>query len=101
MGESTGGVGVLARLALPSPRLSVIAEAMTIIDKFAHFVESLPEESAKSVEQLLEQVMRSYSEEIAYTPAQLAELDMRLAEAKPQYASQESIAEIFGKPFSR
>ena len=101
MGESTGGVGVLARLALPSARLSAIPRAMTIIDKFARFVDSLPEESAKSVEQLLQQVMQSYSGEVDYTSSQLAELDMRVADPKPQYASQESISEIFGKPFPR
>jgi hypothetical protein len=74
---------------------------MTIIDKFARFVETLPKESVQSLEQLLQQVMQSYAEDVYYTPDQLAELDARVAETSPEYASEAEITEIFGKPFGQ
>lgn len=73
---------------------------MTTIEKFVQFMHSLPAESAQSVEETLDQIMASYSEEVEYTPEQLTELDQRMAEAEPEYSSKEAIAAIFGKPFS-
>lgn len=73
---------------------------MTMIEKFVDFVQSLPAESAESMETTLRQIMASYSDKHDFTPEQLAEMDRRMAEENPEYSSKEVITAIFGKSFS-
>ena len=71
-----------------------------MLEKFISFARDLPAESRESLEITLAQIMDSYSDKYDFTPDQLADMEKRMAEANPEYASQESIAAIFGKPFS-
>ncbi|WP_430429919.1 hypothetical protein [Parasphingorhabdus sp.] len=73
---------------------------MTMIEKFVDFVQTLPADSAQSVEATLAQIMESYSGKYELTPEQLAEMQKRMAEDAPEFASPEAISAIFGKSFS-
>ncbi len=71
-----------------------------MLEKFMAFAKDLPAESMVSLEITLAQIMDSYSGTYDFTPEQLAEMEKRMAEENPKYASQEAITAIFGKPFS-
>ena len=73
---------------------------MTMLEKFMAFARTLPADSMESLEETLAQIMDSCCGEYDFTPEQLAEMEKRMAEENPEYASQEAIAAIFGKPFS-
>ena len=94
MGESTGA-GVEKGLRKRSP--SDTEECMTKIDEFARFMAGLPADSARSVETVLDAIMATYADNAEYSAEELAELDRRIAEPKPEYASADEVAAIFGK----
>jgi hypothetical protein len=73
---------------------------MTMLEKFMAFARDLPAESRESLEITLAQIMDSYSGKYDFTPDQLADMEKRMAEENPEYASPEAITAIFGKPFS-
>jgi hypothetical protein len=73
---------------------------MTVIDRFLSFTRELSAENRASVEEGLAALMDSYSERYAFTPDELSEIDHRLAEPKPEFASAQEVAALFGKPFS-
>lgn len=73
---------------------------MTVLEKFVSFVKRLPAEQLGSLEANLADLMASYSEEFALTDEEISEIDKRIADPNPQFASQEEIVAIFGKPFS-
>ena len=68
---------------------------MTMLDKFMSFAKDLPADRLESVEETLAALMESLSEKYEFTPDQLAELDSRMAEEHPEYASEEAITKIF------
>ena len=63
------------------------------------FAKTLPADQLESVEEVLAALMESHSEKYDLTADQLAELDKRMVEENPEYASPEAIAAIFVKPF--
>ena len=71
-----------------------------MLDTFMSFAKGLPADRLQSVEAVLAALMESYSERYEFTETQLAEIDRRLADPNPTYASPEEIATLFGKPFS-
>ena len=73
---------------------------MTILEKFLQFAEQLPIDRLNSVETALAEIMESYSDRFAFTPAEQLMIDQRLAEVKPEFASAEDVSKLFGKPFS-
>ena len=73
---------------------------MTMLEKFMAFAKALPADRLESVEEVLAALMETYSDKYDLTADQLAEMDRRVAEENPEYASQEAITAIFGKPFS-
>lgn len=73
---------------------------MTVLDQFIAFAQGLPAEQRERLEDYLDDLMRSISSDDEFTPDELAELDRRADETKPDYADPAAIAAIFGKPFS-
>ena len=72
---------------------------MTVLENFIAFASALPTDQRESVEQSLAALMESLSPEFDFTPAELAELDRRVAETNPAYSDPAVISKIFGKPF--
>jgi DNA repair ATPase RecN len=73
---------------------------MTMLEKFISFTKDLPADQLESVEQSLAALMESLSEKYGFSAEQLIELDSRMAEEHPEYASEAEITKIFGKPFN-
>ncbi len=73
---------------------------MTVLEKFMVFAKDLPADRLESVEEVLAALMETYSEKYDLTADQMAEMEKRMAEKNPEYASQEAITAIFGKPFT-
>lgn len=73
---------------------------MTMIDQFIAFTRTLPSDRLAPVEEALGAIMATWSDEAGYTGEELAELDRRLAEPKPEYSDSEDIAKLLGKPFA-
>ena len=55
---------------------------MTVLDKFIAFASALPANQRESVEEALAALMESFSAEFAFTPAELTELEGRMADSK-------------------
>ncbi|MCB2087818.1 MAG: hypothetical protein R3E18_04950 [Sphingomonadaceae bacterium] len=72
---------------------------MTVLDQFVSFARELPAEQRHLVEDVLASMMESLSSSGDFTQAELDELDRRTA-AKPEFSDPETIASLFGKPFS-
>ncbi len=72
---------------------------MTVLDSFVSFTNSLSADRRQSVEDALAALMESYADTYAFTSAELAEIDHRVAEPKPEYSSPAAITKLFGKPF--
>lgn len=73
---------------------------MTVLENFIAFASALPADQRETVEQALAALMESLSAEFEFSPAELSELDRRLAVTNPDYADPAAIASLFGKPFS-
>jgi hypothetical protein len=71
--------------------------SMGILDQFLSFAEQLKGERRQAFEAELAALMESYSDEHAFRPDELSELDRRVAEPHPQFASEEEVARIFGR----
>ena len=61
---------------------------MTVLDKFVAFAAGLPADRRREVEEVLAALMDRESDDHGLTPAQLAELDRRLAEPNPEYVDE-------------
>ena len=72
---------------------------MTVVDKFFAFASALPADQRESVEEALDALMESLSAEFDFTPAELAEIERRMAEPNPEYSDPDAVAKLFGKPF--
>ena len=73
---------------------------MTSIDQFIAFAKALPIDQRAPVEEALDAIMVTYADDSGFSAAELAELDRRLAEPRPEYASPDEIANLLGKPFA-
>lgn len=56
------------------------------------FARALPSDRRESVEESLAARMESFSEKYDFTPEQMAELDRRVAEKRPEFAAEEDIS---------
>ena len=74
---------------------------MTVIDRFISFARGLSADRLESVEEGLAALMESYSERHTFSSDELAEIDRRVAEPKPRFASAKEVEALFGKPFSQ
>ena len=72
---------------------------MTMLDKFIAFASALPADQRESVEEALAALMESLSAEFDFTPAELTELERRMAEPNPEFSDSDDMAKLFGKPF--
>ncbi|MDE2596853.1 MAG: hypothetical protein KGL44_08255 [Sphingomonadales bacterium] len=72
---------------------------MTVLDSFVSFANSLSADRLQSVEAALAALMESYADTYGFTPAEMQEIERRVAEPAPQYASPAAITQLFGKPF--
>ena len=70
---------------------------MTVLDSFVSFAKRLPADQLQPVEAVLATLMNSYNAELDFNGSELAELDRRLAEPKPQFASQSSTDALLGR----
>lgn len=64
---------------------------MTILEKFVAFAERLPAARRDEIEAALTALMDCYTREFEFTSAELEELDHRVAEPRPRFASSEEI----------
>ena len=71
---------------------------MTVLDKFIAFASALPANQRESVEEALAALMESFSAEFAFTPAELTELEGRMADSNPEFSDPDDITKLFGKP---
>ena len=62
---------------------------MTMLEKFMAFAKGLPADRLESVEEVLAVLMESHSEKYDLTADQLAELDRRVAEERPEFSDPE------------
>jgi len=72
---------------------------MRTLDKFVAFAKALPAKEKADIEAVLTSMMLTYADETLLSPAQEEENRKRFADPNPQYATQEQVTEIFGKPF--
>jgi predicted house-cleaning noncanonical NTP pyrophosphatase (MazG superfamily) len=70
---------------------------MSILERFVEFARALPDKDRQSVEDLLDSIMRTASDS-GFADEQLAELDRRMAEENPEYATDEEVAAVFERP---
>jgi len=73
---------------------------MTILDRFVQFTLSLPDERREEIEDILASIMAG-NEAAAFSAEQLAEIDRRLAEEDPEYATEEEVAAVFQRTMRR
>ena len=74
--------------------------AMTLLDSFIAFASALPPEQRETMDEALAALMDQFSREHGFTPAEMAEIERRLAESDPECADPADITRIFGKLFS-
>lgn len=70
---------------------------MTIFEKFAEFAERLPDDRRAEIEELLAEIMESEGADWSLSPEQLAELERRMADPNPQYATAEEVEAFFAR----
>jgi hypothetical protein len=56
---------------------------MTVLENFIVFASALPADQRESVEEALAALMESLSPKYEFTPAELAEIERRVAESDP------------------
>jgi hypothetical protein len=72
---------------------------MGVLESFVSFAKRLPADRLRSIEETLSTLMETFSGAHEFTPAELAELDRRVASVNPEFADPEAISKLFGKPF--
>lgn len=70
---------------------------MSVFERFVEFSKALPDDRREEIEDLLDAIMRTETDD-AFTPEQLAELDRRMAEQNPAYATDEEVTALFERP---
>ncbi|MBX9665779.1 hypothetical protein [Novosphingobium sp.] len=74
---------------------------MTVLDSFLAFTARLDEADRAAVEETLAAIMESFDPRHDFTPAELEEIERRLADPNPAIASDDDIRRIFGHAFDR
>lgn len=72
---------------------------MTVIESFLAFTARLGEQDRQSLEDALTALMASYDPANGFSPAELSELDRRMAEASSAIATDDDVRRIFGHTF--
>ena len=72
---------------------------MTMLDRFIAFAKDAPADLRESIDNAMGAIIATHAGDGEFDESELAILDQRLAEPKPEYAAQETIAELLGKPF--
>lgn len=70
---------------------------MTVLDTFVSFAKRLPADQLQPVEAVLASLMNSHNTELDFSRGELAEIDQRLAEPQPKFASQSSTDALLGR----
>ena len=74
---------------------------MTVLDRFFDFTKGLSGDRLDAIEEALAELMASHSDDYALSPDELAEIDRRLAEPRPNYASARDVEKLLGKPLPK
>lgn len=73
---------------------------MTVIDQFVKFTQALDDEQRRALEDDLKLLMERHipipPDDWELSPAQLAELDRRMADPNPKYADPAQVAKLLG-----
>jgi len=72
---------------------------MTTIEKLALLVDNVPKDRQADFQAALSKVMQMFTTDIELSPEQEAEIERRLADLSPRYATEAEMTAIFGKPF--
>ena len=72
---------------------------MNVLDRFLTFAKALPANQLEAIEESLADMMDSMAAKHDFTPAELIELEARLAQPEPEYSDLADITKLFGKPF--
>lgn len=75
------------------------ARIMTVLDSFIAFASALPPDQRETMDEALAALMDQFSSGPDFTPAEMAEIERRMAEPDPEYADPADIARIFGRAF--
>jgi len=73
---------------------------MTKLEEFVTFAKRLPKGRRFQLDEILSGIMATMDDKTAFTNAELAELDKRMANPNPEFASDAEIKAVFGKSFS-
>lgn len=68
---------------------------MTVLDRFLDFARALPADRLQTVEDVLEAIMNAAEPGVEFSATELAELDRRMAEPDPRYASGNEVESLF------
>ena len=69
---------------------------MGIIESFVTFARGLTGQRRQALEAELADLMDSYSERFEFTSDELTELDARVAEPNPRYATADEVEKVLG-----
>jgi hypothetical protein len=72
---------------------------MSVLETFLQFAKELPAGELLDVEAALAEIMASRSGNSEFTKEELAELNARLAETDPDFATDAEVYAVFGKTF--
>jgi hypothetical protein len=69
---------------------------MGIIESFVSFAEGLTGQRRKALEAELAALMESYSERFGFTAEELEDIEQRLAESNPTFATADEVEAVLG-----
>lgn len=72
---------------------------MTKLEEFVSFATDLPPKRREEIEDILATIMRSNDEALRLSPEQEQDIQKRLEDPQPKYASAEDIKSVFGRTF--
>jgi hypothetical protein len=71
-----------------------------MLESFIRFARKLPADHLHEVEDALADIMANFGAEHDFTSEELGELDRRMQDSNPEYASDNDVKAIFSKPFT-
>lgn len=70
-----------------------------MLDRFIAFAKDASADLRESIDDAMGAIIATHAVDGEFDEGELDILDRRLAEPRPQYAAQETIADLLGKPF--